>query len=122
VLEIDRELAVLIEKARDGKLQPEEYQGATFTISNLGMFGIEEFTAIINPPGSAILTLGKIQKEPVFTEDGGELVLPGGGSLKLQSLMRVSLSCDHRVIDGVTGAAFLSDLKAMIEEPVQALY
>ena len=113
VLAIDEELKVLIARAQEGKLQPEEYTGATFTISNLGSFGIDEFTAIINPPGSAILALGRIQKVPVVVEDD---------ELEIRSVMRASLSCDHRVIDGATGAAFLTDLKEMIENPFSALY
>jgi pyruvate dehydrogenase E2 component (dihydrolipoamide acetyltransferase) len=113
ILAIDAELAALIDKARANKLVPEEYTGATFTISNLGSFGIEEFTAIINPPGSAILALGKIAKTPVVADDG---------SIVVRSLMKATLSCDHRVIDGAIGAAFLSDLKEMIENPMAALF
>ena len=92
---------------------PEEYTGATFTISNLGSFGIEEFTAVINPPGSAILALGKTQKTPVVIE---------GDELEIRSLLKATLSCDHRVIDGSLGAAFLADLKEIIENPFAALY
>jgi pyruvate dehydrogenase E2 component (dihydrolipoamide acetyltransferase) len=113
ILAIDAELAALIDKARTNKLVPEEYTGATFTISNLGSFGIEEFTAIINPPGSAILALGRIAKTPVVADDG---------SIVVRSLMKATLSCDHRVIDGAIGAAFLSDLKEMIENPMAALF
>ncbi len=112
IMTIDRELKELIEKARNGKLQPEEFSGATFTISNLGAFAIEDFTAIINPPGSAILAVGRIQRE----------VIPGeNDELIVCSTMRLTLSCDHRVIDGAVGAAFLDDLKNMIESPVRAL-
>jgi pyruvate dehydrogenase E2 component (dihydrolipoamide acetyltransferase) len=92
---------------------PEEYAGATFTLSNLGSFGIEEFTAIINPPGSAIMALGKMQKQPVVAEND-ELVV--------RTVMKVTLSCDHRVIDGALGAGFLASFKAMIENPMEALY
>ncbi len=113
ILEIDAELAVLIEKARTNKLMPEEYTGATFSISNLGSFGIEEFTAIINPPGSAILALGKIAKVPVVA---------GDGSIVVRSVMKATLSCDHRVIDGATGAAFIADLKEIVENPMAALF
>jgi pyruvate dehydrogenase E2 component (dihydrolipoamide acetyltransferase) len=117
VLEIEEDLKLLIPRARDGKLQPEEYQNATFTVTNLGSYGIEDFTAIINPPGSAILALGMIQKrQVVITEKSGE------DTLKIQSLMKVSLSCDHRVVDGATGASFLSELKNMMENPIEALY
>lgn len=113
VVDIDGELKVLIEKARNNELKPEEYTGATFTISNLGSFGIEEFTAIINPPGSAILALGKTQATPVVT-DSGEIVP--------RPMMKMTLSCDHRVIDGAAGARFLSDLQGIMENPVRVLF
>jgi len=112
IAQIDQELKVLIDKAKNGGLAPEEYTGATFTISNLGSFGIEEFTAIINPPGSAILALGATVKTPVV-DDNEEL--------EIKSLMKMTLSCDHRTIDGAVGAAFLSDLKNMMEDPFQLL-
>ena len=113
IVQIDRELKVLIDKARTNKLTPEDYSNATFTISSLGPLGILEFTAIINPPGSAILAVGKIQKVPVVEENG---------SIGVRSQMMLTLSCDHRVIDGAVGAAFLSDLKAGIEYPIESLY
>jgi pyruvate dehydrogenase E2 component (dihydrolipoamide acetyltransferase) len=113
LLAIDREMKDLIKKAGEGKLTPDEYSGATFSISNLGSFGIEEFTAIINPPGSAILAVGKIEKKPAAGDDG---------SVQLRPRMTMTLSCDHRVIDGAAGAKFLSDLKEMLENPVSALY
>jgi len=113
IVQIDRELKNLIDKARNNKLAPEEYSGATFTISSLGSSGILEFTAIINPPGSAILAVGRIHKAPVVGEDG---------AIGVRSQMILTLSCDHRVIDGVVGAAFLSDLKAFIEYPIDLLY
>jgi pyruvate dehydrogenase E2 component (dihydrolipoamide acetyltransferase) len=113
IVEIDRELSDLIARARTNKLAPEEYTGATFSISSLGTFGIEEFTAIINPPGSAILAVGQMQKVPVVDEHDAVVV---------RSQMKLTLSCDHRVIDGAVGASFLSELKAMIEHPVRALY
>jgi len=113
IVQIDRELKILIDKALAGKLAPEEYSGATFTISSLGTSGILEFTAIINPPGSAILAVGRIHKAPVAEEDG---------SIGVRSQMMLTLSCDHRVIDGAVGAAFLSDLKATIEYPIDHLY
>ncbi len=113
VAQIDAELKELIEKAQNDALQPEEYSGATFTISNLGAFGIEEFTAIINPPGSAILAVGKTQKTVVVDDDEELVVRP---------LMKLTLSCDHRVIDGAAGARFLNDLKALMEQPYRALF
>ncbi len=109
---IDTELTDRIERARTGKLAPEEYAGATFTISNLGMAGIDEFTAIINPPGSAILAVGAVRKVPVVADDG-EIVV--------RQRMRITLSCDHRVIDGAVGAAFLRELADMLENPLLAL-
>jgi len=113
IVQIDRELKILIDKALSNKLTPEEYGGATFTISSLGTSGILEFTAIINPPGSAILAVGRIHKVPVAEDDG---------SIGVRSQMILTLSCDHRVIDGAVGAAFLSDLKATIEYPIDHLY
>lgn len=113
IIAIDEELKVLIEKARANKLSPEEYQGATFTLSNLGSFGIDEFSAIINPPGSAILAIGAIKKELVVLEDE---------STAVRSILRLTLSCDHRVIDGAVAAAFLANLKEMIESPISALF
>jgi pyruvate dehydrogenase E2 component (dihydrolipoamide acetyltransferase) len=113
IVQIDRELKILIGKARENKLAPDEYSGATFTISSLGTSGVLEFTAIINPPGAAILAVGRIQKVPVVEEHG---------SIGVRSQMMLTLSCDHRVIDGAVGAAFLSDLKAMIEYPIDHLY
>jgi pyruvate dehydrogenase E2 component (dihydrolipoamide acetyltransferase) len=113
VVDIDGELKELIGKARNNELKPEEYTGATFTISNLGSFGIEEFTAIINPPGSAILALGKTQATPVVT-DSGEIVP--------RPILKMTLSCDHRVIDGAAGARFLSDLQSIMENPVRVLF
>lgn len=96
------------QKAKDKKLQPSDWEGNTFTISNLGMFGIEEFTAIINPPDSCILAVGGIKQIPVVKN--GQIV-PG-------NVMKVTLSCDHRVVDGALGAAFLQTLKQMLENPV----
>jgi len=108
---IDAELAELVEKARAGKLAPQEYTGATFTISNLGASGIDEFTAIINPPGSAILAVGAVRKEPVVEND----------AVVIRQRMRVTLSCDHRIVDGAVGAAFLRELADMLENPLLAL-
>lgn len=98
----------LIEKAQNRDLQPEEMEGSTFTVSNLGMFGIEEFTAIINPPNACILAVGAIRDEPVV-EDGE--VVPG-------KRMKVTLSSDHRIVDGVSAAQFLNTLKRMLENPL----
>lgn len=113
LLAIDSELRELIDKARNNKLMPEEYQNASFTISNLGSYGIEEFTAVINPPGSAILAVGEMKKMPVVDEDD---------NIKVQTQMKLTLSCDHRVIDGAVGAAFLKELKDIIEDPIRALF
>lgn len=113
IKDIESDLSVLIAKAREGKLQPEEYSGATFTISSLGSFGIEEFTAIINPPGSAILAVGAFKKEPVVNTDD---------TIEIKTILKLTLSCDHRSIDGAVGAAFLKDLKDTIESPIRALY
>ncbi|HKK48091.1 MAG TPA: pyruvate dehydrogenase complex dihydrolipoamide acetyltransferase [Alkalispirochaeta sp.] len=113
VVDIDADLQQLITKARDGKLKPEEYTGATFTISNLGSFGVDEFTAIINPPGSAILALGATKPTPVAKPDG---------SLGVGNIMKMTLSCDHRVIDGAAGGRFLHDLQQMMEEPVRMIF
>jgi len=113
VKEIDAELQELITKAGEGKLKPEEYTGATFTISNLGSFGVEEFTAIINPPGSAILALGATKKTPVVRDDG---------SIGVASIMKMTLSCDHRVIDGAAGGRFLSELQQIMEHPVRVIF
>ncbi len=115
ILAIDSELADLVDRARAGKLAPAEYAGAGFTISNLGSFGIDEFTAIINPPGSAILAVGAARKQPVV-ETG-----PEGDRMVIRQRMAMTLSCDHRVIDGAVGAAFLRDLADMIENPALGL-
>ena len=108
---IDRELAGLVAKARSGALVPEEYIGASFTVSNLGSFGVEEFTAILNPPGSAILALGAVAEEPVVRD----------GAIVSRRILHATLSSDHRVIDGAQAAAFLAELKALFEEPARAL-
>lgn len=113
IIDIDKDMKVLIDKALNNKLQPDEYTNATFTISNLGSFGIDEFTAIINPPGAAILAVGKVEKTPVVLDNDQIVIKP---------LMKVCLSCDHRVIDGALGAAFLKDLKDMMEDPIQVLF
>jgi pyruvate dehydrogenase E2 component (dihydrolipoamide acetyltransferase) len=108
---IDAELASLIPRARKGTLSPEEYSEASFTVSNLGSSGVEEFTAIINPPGSAILAIGAIVKEAVVRNE----------QIVSRPMMRITLSCDHRVIDGAIAADFMAELKALLEEPAMAL-
>jgi pyruvate dehydrogenase E2 component (dihydrolipoamide acetyltransferase) len=108
---IASEVRELAGRAREKKLKPEEYTGATFSISNLGMFGIEEFTAIINPPESAILAVGAVEDRVVVVD--GEAVI--------RARMRITLSCDHRVIDGATGARFLETLAGYLEEPLMIL-
>jgi len=109
--QIGAEVKEFAGKARDKKLQPSDWEGNTFTISNLGMFGIDEFTAIINAPDSCILAVGGINAVPVVKDDA---VVPG-------HVMKVTLSCDHRSVDGASGAAFLQDFKAFLENPVRML-
>lgn len=116
VEEIESDLRALISKAKAGGLRPEDYEGASFTISNLGAWGVEEFTAIINPPGSAILALGAVSKEAVVRQREGV------DEVVVRQMLRATLSCDHRTIDGAVGAAFLKDLKAIFEEPARALF
>jgi pyruvate dehydrogenase E2 component (dihydrolipoamide acetyltransferase) len=109
---IAQESQTLIQKAREGKLLPDEMTGNTFTVSNLGMFGIEQFTAIINPPASAILAVGATKRVPVVQEDG---------TVAARHRMKVTLSCDHRVLDGAVGAQFLQTLKQVLENPLWML-
>lgn len=109
--QISTEVKQFAQKAKDKKLQPADWEGSTFTISNLGMFGIDEFTAIINPPDACILAIGGIAQVPVVKN--GQVV-PG-------NVMKVTLSCDHRVVDGATGAAYLQTLKGLLEEPLRML-
>jgi pyruvate dehydrogenase E2 component (dihydrolipoamide acetyltransferase) len=106
--QIAAEVRELAERARSKRLKPEEYTGATFSISNLGMFGIDEFTAVINPPEGAILAVGAMTAKPVVREN--EIVI--------RQMMRVTMSCDHRVIDGATGAKFLQTFKKILENPL----
>ena len=108
---IGEEVKTFAKKAKDKKLQPEEWEGNTFTISNLGMFGIDEFTAIVNPPDACILAVGGIQQVPIVKN--GEIV-PG-------NIMKVTLSCDHRVVDGAVGSAFINSFKNYLENPVLLL-
>jgi pyruvate dehydrogenase E2 component (dihydrolipoamide acetyltransferase) len=109
---IAQESQSLIQKAREGKLLPDEMTGNTFTVSNLGMFGIEQFTAIINPPASAILAVGATKRVPVVQEDG---------TVAARHRMKVTLSCDHRVLDGAVGAQFLQTLKQVLENSLWML-
>jgi pyruvate dehydrogenase E2 component (dihydrolipoamide acetyltransferase) len=111
VVDIAREAKDLATRARERKLKPEEYQNATFTISNLGMMGVTEFTAIINPPGSAIAAVGAVRKVPVVVND----------ELAIGQRMNVTLSCDHRVVDGALGAQFLGEVRRLLESPLLLL-
>jgi pyruvate dehydrogenase E2 component (dihydrolipoamide acetyltransferase) len=109
--EISEKARDLAKRARDRKLTPEEYTGATFTVSNLGMFGIDHFTAIINPPEAGILAVGGVEDKPVVID----------GQLEVRQRMRVTMSCDHRAIDGATGAKFLQTLKRYVENPLSLI-
>ena len=108
---ISNEMKELAAKARDGKLQPEEYQGGTFSISNLGMFGVKQFDAVINPPQGAILAVGAGEQRPVVRD----------GALAVATVMSVTLSVDHRAVDGAVGAEFLAAFKKLIEDPMTML-
>lgn len=108
---INQEVKTLAGKAKDKKLQPQEMTGNTFTISNLGMFDVDEFTAIINPPDACILAVGSIAEKPIVKN----------GAIVVGNIMKVTLSCDHRVVDGASAAQFLQTLKAMLENPVRIL-
>ena len=108
---INQEVRTLAGKAKEKKLQPAEMSGNTFTISNLGMFGIEEFTAIINAPDSCILAVGSIVQKPIVKD----------GQIVIGNMMKVTLSCDHRTVDGASGAMFLQTLRGMLENPVRML-
>jgi pyruvate dehydrogenase E2 component (dihydrolipoamide acetyltransferase) len=110
--QLNEELRGLVERARNRKLKPEEYQGATFTISNLGMFGVEDFVAIVNPPEGAILAVGSIIEKPVVKK----------GQIIVGHTMKVTLSADHRIIDGAIAARFLQDLKKFIENPLALIF
>jgi len=107
IAHIGREVRELAGRAREKRLMPDEYTGATFSVSNLGMFGIHEFTAIINPPEAGILAVGGVVDTPVAVD----------GQVVVRPRMRVTMSCDHRVIDGAQGSRFLATLRAMLEEP-----
>ena len=109
--QISAEVKEFSQKAKDKKLQPSDWEGSTFTISNLGMFGIDQFTGIINSPDACILAVGGITQEPVVKD----------GQIVVGNVMKVTLSCDHRVVDGAAGAAFLQTLKELLEEPLRIL-
>jgi pyruvate dehydrogenase E2 component (dihydrolipoamide acetyltransferase) len=111
IVQISKEVKDYAERARNKKLKPEEYEGGGITISNLGMYDIEEFSAIINPPESAILATGTIVEKPVVRD----------GEITVGRTMRVTMSCDHRVVDGAVGAEYLRDFKRMLEDPIVSL-
>ena len=108
---ISREMKDLAARAREGKLAPEEFQGGTFSVSNLGMFGIREFAAVINPPQGSILAIGAGEQRPVVRD----------GALAVATVMSCTLSIDHRVVDGATGAELLAAFKKLIEDPLSML-
>jgi pyruvate dehydrogenase E2 component (dihydrolipoamide acetyltransferase) len=110
--EISAEAVELARRARERKLTPEEYTGSTFTVSNLGKFGIDQFTAIINPPEVGIIAVGALEEKPVVVD--GEVVV--------RKRVRLTMSCDHRVVDGATGAKFLHTLRGMLENPLMLVY
>ena len=110
--QISAEAKDLAGRARDRRLKPEEYTGATFSVSNLGMLDITEFAAIINPPEAGILAIGRMAELPVVHD----------GAVAIRRRMRITMSCDHRVIDGATGAVFLKTLKAMLENPMAMVW
>jgi pyruvate dehydrogenase E2 component (dihydrolipoamide acetyltransferase) len=109
--QIAAEVKDLAQRAKSRKLQPSDWEGSTFTISNMGMFGVDEFTAIINTPDSCILAISAIQAVPVVRNGA---VVPG-------NVMKLTLSCDHRVVDGATGSAFLQTVKSLLEEPLRMM-
>ena len=109
--QISSEMKDLANRAREGKLLPEEYQGGTFSISNLGMYGVKEFSAVINPPQGAILAVGAGEERPIIKD----------GAVAAATLMTCTLSVDHRVVDGAVGARFLSAFKGLIEDPLTML-
>jgi pyruvate dehydrogenase E2 component (dihydrolipoamide acetyltransferase) len=111
VVDIAAEVRVLADKAKNRKLMPNEYQNSTFTISNLGAWGVEEFTAIINPPNAAILAIGAATQQPVVID----------GQIVIRDRMKVTMSCDHRVIDGATGADYLRTLRQFVEQPLRLM-
>ncbi|NNF28869.1 MAG: 2-oxo acid dehydrogenase subunit E2, partial [Gemmatimonadetes bacterium] len=111
IAQIGAEIREMAGRAQEKRLKPEEYTGSTFSLSNLGMFGIQEFTAVINPPEAGILAVGGVEERPVVEN----------GQVTARPRMRMTMSCDHRVIDGATGARFLQTLKGFLEEPAAIL-
>ena len=111
--EISAESKALAQRARERKLKPEEFTGSTFSVSNLGMMQIDQFTAIINPPEVGILAIGAMEEKPVKGADG---------AVQFRKRIRVTMSCDHRVIDGAVGAKFLQTLRRMVENPLMLVY
>lgn len=116
VVEISKVSGALFEKARNGKLTPDEYSGGTFTISNLGMFGIENFTAIINPPELGILAISSTKDEPLVVTD-----MEGNKTIEIKHMMNINLTVDHRVIDGLLAAQFVTEIKKKLENPIGLL-
>jgi len=110
--QIASEVRELAGRGREKRLKPEEYTGSTFSVSNLGMFGIHEFTAVINPPEAAILAVGGVEETPVVVN----------GKVEVRPRMKITMSCDHRVIDGATGARFLQSVKLMLENPLALVW
>lgn len=111
ISQIAAEAQFLVEKARNGKLLPDDYQGGTFTVSNLGMFDIENFTAIINPPEAGILSISAVKKVPVVVEDDGE------DKVLIKPIMKITLSVDHRIVDGLLATRVVNEIKALLENP-----
>jgi pyruvate dehydrogenase E2 component (dihydrolipoamide acetyltransferase) len=116
VVELSKEAGTLFEKARTGKLKQEEYTGGTFTISNLGMFGIDNFTAIINQPEAGILAVSATKDEAVVVKD--EL---GNKSIAIKPMMNITLTADHRVVDGLIAAQFVTEIQRLLENPIELL-
>lgn len=116
VLEISKDASALIDKARAGKLTPQEYSGGTFTISNLGMFGIENFTAIINPPEAAILAVSATKDEALVVTDA-----EGNKSIAIKPMMNITLTVDHKLIDGLLAAQYVTEVKRLLENPIELL-
>jgi len=114
VLEISKEAGILVEKARAGKLMPDDYTGGTFTVSNLGMFGIENFTAIINPPEAGILAVSAIKDEAAVVRDAG-----GNKTIAIKPMMNITLTVDHRIVDGLLAAQFVTEIKRLLEHPIE---
>ena len=116
LLDISKDSSLLFEKARTGKLSPAEYSGGTFTVSNLGMFGIENFTAIINPPEAGILAVSATKDEPFVETDEN-----GNKTIAIKPMMNITLSVDHRIIDGLLAAQFVTEIKRLLENPIELL-